>query len=242
MPSRTNYSTSVLLAALSSPAFATSIQPNAPIQVAVVGGFSPAFESMIPSLSQLAKRPIQMTSLPTSGLRTQLREAIFDLVITGAPQTVSQLDYYDQLQRNSVTVIAYSPVILWCPNPNIRMRVRITDTLKNPQIKTVALSPLHSPVGDLVREQLPITAQLQLKTAAHALEAQRMAQQGEVDCAFTIVGLVRPSGQYQFLPHRGIKIVAAIPKNSPNPSAAARLLKLLERPLFRARIQQHGYS
>ncbi len=242
MPSRTNYSTSVLLAALSSPAFATSIQPNAPIQVAVVGGFSPAFESMIPSLSQLAKRPIQMTSLPVADLRTQLREPLFDLVITGAPNQVSQLDYMDQLDTHSVTVIAHSPVILWCPNPNIRMRVRISDTLKTRQIKTIALSPLHSPVGDLVRQQLQLPAHLQIKQAAHSLHARQMAEQGEVDCAFTMVGLVRPSSQYQFLPHRGIKIVAAIPKTSPNPAAATRLLKLLERPLFRARIQQHGYS
>lgn len=208
----------------------------------MVGGFSPAFEGLLPSLSQLAKRQIQMTVLPIAELRAQLSEPVFDLVITGAPHQITQLDYINQLEPHSVMIIAHSPVILWCPNPNIRMRVRISDTLKNPRIKTLALSPLLSPVGDLVRTQLPLSAPLQIKTAAHSLHARHMAQQGEVDCAFTMIGLVRPSSQYQFLPHRGIKIVAGIPKTSPNPASAATLLKLLNRPLFRARIQQYGYS
>jgi len=213
-----------------------------PLKVAVVGGFSPTFASLAPSLTKQLKQPIEVTSLPIATLKAQLKQAKFDLIITGAPNQLSQLDYVDELQPNTLTVIAHSPVILWCPNPNIQMRVRISDTLKNKNIKTLAISPVGSPVGDLVREQLRLPAHVQIKPAEHALHAWQLAQQGKVDCAFTMPALTRPTDQYQFLPHRGVKIIAAIPKNSSNADAASQLLKLLERPLFRARIQHYGYS
>ena len=215
---------------------------NTPLKVAVAGGFSPTFVSLVPSLSQQLQQPIEVTSLPIAALKAQLHLPKFDLIVTGAPSQLSQLDYLDQLQPNSLTVIAHSPVILWCPNPNIQMRVRLQDTLKNPRIKAIALSPVGSPVGDLVRQQLPLPAHIKVTSAAHSLEAWQLAQQGKVDCAFSVIGLARPNDQYQFVPHRGVKIIAAIPKNSSNPSSAISLLKLLERPLFRARIQHYGYS
>jgi ABC-type molybdate transport system substrate-binding protein len=213
-----------------------------PLKVAVVGGFSPTFKSLTPSLTKQLQQPIEVITLPNATIRTQLKQAKFDLIITGAPNQLSELDYVDQLQPNTLTVIAHSPIILWCPNPNIQMRVRVSDTLKNKNIKTLAISPVGSPVGDLVREQLRLPAHIQLKPAIHALHAWQLAQQSQVDCAFTMSALARPNDQYQFLPHRGIKIIAAIPKTSGNNSGAAKLLKLLDRPLFRARIQHYGYS
>lgn len=215
---------------------------STPLKVAVVGGFSPTFESLTPNLSKQLKQPIEVTTLSVASLKAQLTQAKFDLIITGAPNQLSELDYVDQLQPNTLTVIAHSPVILWCPNPNIQMRVRISDTLKNKNIKTLAISPIGSPVGDLVREQLHLPAHIQIKPAVHALHAWQLAQQGQVDCAFTMPALARPTDQYQFLPHRGVKIIAAIPKSSGNSHGAAKLLRLLERPLFRARIQHYGYS
>lgn len=220
----------------------TPVLGGTPLKVAVVGGFSPTFESLIPNLSQQLQQPIEVTTLPIATLKAQLAQAKFDLIITGAPNQLSQLDYVDQFQPNTLTVIAHSPVVLWCPNPNVQMRVRISDTLKNKNIKTLAISPVGSPVGDLVRERLRLPAHIQVKPAIHALHAWQLAQQGQVDCAFTMPALARPTDQYQFLPHRGVKIVAAIPKNSSNSNGASKLLKLLERPLFRARIQHYGYS
>jgi len=220
----------------------SSTAAHTPLKVAVVGGFSPTFVSLVPSLSQQLQQPIEVTSLPIAALKAQLHLPKFDLIVTGAPSQLSQLDYLDQLQLSSLTVIAHSPVILWCPNPNIQMRVRLQDTLKNPRIKTIALSPVGSPVGDLVRQQLPLPAHIKITAAAHSLEAWQLAQQGKVDCAFSLIGLTRPNDQYQFVPHRGVKIIAAIPKTNSNPSSAISLLKLLERPLFRARIQHYGYS
>lgn len=217
-------------------------KPLDPIRVAVVGGFSPVLQSILPSLSQQLKRPIEVTSLPIATLRARLQHPTFDLIITGAPTQLTELDYLDQLHLSSLTVIARSPVLLWCPNPNIRMRVRINDTLKDPNIRSIALSPADSPVGALVRQTLTLPRKLHFKPAAHSLQAWQMAQQGQTDCAFTLIGLVKPTDQYQFVPHRGVKIIAAIPKNSTHPDAAAALLKLMNRPLFRARIQQYGYS
>ena len=213
-----------------------------PLHVAVVGGFSPTFQQLVPVLSQQLKQPINVSTLTIAALKAQLNQTKFDLIITGAPNQLSQMDYIDQFQPNTLTVIAHSPVILWCPNPNIQMRVRISDTLKNRNIKTLALSPVGSPVGDLVRQQLRLPPHIQITPATHSLHAWQLAQNGQVDCTFTMPALTRPTDQYQFLPHRGVKIVAAIPKSSGNSSGAARLLKLLERPLFRARIQHYGYS
>ena len=210
--------------------------------MAVAGGFSPVLQSILPSLSQQLKRPIKVTSLPVATLKASLQQPSFDLIVTGAPTQLTKLDYLDQLHLSSLTVIARSPVLLWCPNPNIRMRVRVGDTLKDPNIHSIALSPADSPVGELVRQTLTLPDQLQLKPALHALHAWQMAQQGQTDCAFTLIGLVKPTDQYQFVPHRGVKIIAAIPKNSMHPDAAAALLRLMNRPLFRARIQQYGYN
>lgn len=217
-------------------------QTHPAIRVAVSGGFSPVLKSILPSLSQQLKRRIEVTSLSIGALKQQLQQPKFDLIVTGAPNQLSQLEYLDQLRTETLTVIAHSPVLLWCPNPNIRMRVRIGDTLKDPNIKTLALSPADSPVGDLVRQTLQLPSQTIIKPASHSLQAWQMAQQGQVDCAFTLIGLVRPTDQYQFVPHRGIKIIAAVPKNSLNPTSATALLRLMDRPLVRARIQQYGYS
>lgn len=210
-----------------------------PLKVAVIGGFSQTFKHLMPVLSRQMSKPIEMQVLSIPAIQAELKKANFDLIITAALDQSATFALPPDLKT---MVIAYSPVVLWCPDPDIQMRVRINDTLKNKKIKTVALSPVGTPMGDLVREQLVLPSHIQLKIFPHALSTWQAAQQGDADCAFTLLSLARPNSQYQFLPHRGVKIIAVIPKSSGNADAASQLLKLLERPLFRARIQHYGYS
>ncbi|MEC7120050.1 MAG: substrate-binding domain-containing protein [Pseudomonadota bacterium] len=221
---------------------AASAQPH-PLTVAVSGGFSPAFASLIPTLSQQLNYPIVMNRLPVAPLYADLADgsAQFDLIVTGKSVQLDQLSASGMIIAESIRHIARSSVVLWCPNPAVRLRVRLQDTLNDPNIRKIAASRTDSPVGQLIQRSVRIPAAIETIYAEHSLHAWRLAKSQQVDCAFTMIGMMQSTDQYQAIYQHYIEMIAAIPTNSTQTELAERLLDLLDSPMIRARIKTFGY-
>ena len=216
---------------------------NTPIQVAVAGGFEPVFAQFVPMLSHQLGAPIQVFATAVQPLYQQLqnKQHAYDLVISGDMTNMQQLAKLGSVAAASLSVVANSQVVLWCPNPNVRMRVRLQDTLSDPAVKRIAISRLDSPVGQLMAESVHLPATLEVKRAAHALAAWRLARSKQVDCAFTMRGLMQHTDNYQIIPKKTVQLIGAIPSISQHPTQAAQILALMQSPMVRAKLRRFGY-
>lgn len=228
----------VLIGWLSSSALAT-----APIQVAVAGGFEPVFSQFVPMLSHQLGAPIHVFATAVNPLYQQLhrQQHAYDLVISGDMSKMQDLAQRGSVAADSLSVVANSQVVLWCPNPKIRMRVRLQDTLLDPALKRLAISRLDSPVGQLVSASVNLPSTLHVTRAAHALAAWRLARSKQVDCAFTMRGLMQHTDNYQIIPKKTVQLIGAIPHTSQHPQQAAQILALMQSPMVRAKLRRFGY-
>lgn len=215
---------------------------NTPIQVAVAGGFEPVFSQFVPMLSHQLGTPIQVFATAVNPLFQQLQtqKHDYDLVISGDMHNMQQLAKLGVV-ADRLSVVANSQVVLWCPNPNVRMRVRLQDTLTDPAVQRIAISRLDSPVGQLVAQTVQLPNTLAVTRAAHALAAWRLARSKQVDCAFTMRGLMQHTDNYQIIPKQTVQLIGAIPSNSTHATQAAKILSLMQSPMVRAKLRRFGY-
>ena len=216
-----------------------------PLRVAVGGGFHPTMNSLSSRLSHELGMKVEITSVPIESTYQQLikAQAPYDLVILANPEQMQNLVKHGSIYADSILEVARSQIVLWCPNPKVLMRVSLNDTLNEPTLTRLGLSPTNSPVGQLVAESIDLKPiQSKIKRANHSLDAWRLARSGKTECAFTMLGLMQPSDRYSIIPNRNITLITGIPRSNRSPEKAQRVLQFLNSPLIKARIKNRGYS
>lgn len=218
-------------------------QANTPLQVAVAGGFEPVFSRFVPTLSHQIGSPIQVFATAVQPLQQQLQtqQHGYDLVISGDMANMQRLATQGAVVASSLSVIANTQIVLWCPNPQVRMRVRVQDTLRDPAVERIAISRLDSPVGQLVAQSVTLPERIQVTRADHALAAWRLARSKQVDCAFTTRGLMQHGDNYQIISKQTVQLIGAIPTQSQRSTQSAHILALMQSPIVRAKLRRFGY-
>jgi ABC-type molybdate transport system substrate-binding protein len=215
------------------------------LHIGVGGGFQPTMQSLASRLSHVLGTSIMMSSVPIEATYKTLTSAKspYDLVILGDTKKMQTMADQGYIYADSIIEVAQSQIVLWCPDPRIMMRVSLNDTLNQPSVRRVGLSPNHSPVGQVVAQSFNLP-QLgdKIIRGSHSLDTWRLARSGKADCAFTMLGLMRPSDRYSIIPNRSITLVTGIPRSNQRPDKARQVLQLLNSPLIKARIKSRGYS
>lgn len=225
------------------PAHVASLSPDV-LRVGVSGGFVPAMTNLSYRLQQLLGMRIVIISGSVKELYSTVAStpAAYDLIINGRTEQLNQLAQQRKILPDTTTVIAKSQVVLWCPSNRIQPRVSILGTLQSPGVQRVALSASGSPVSQLVERSLfPLPATIQLVRTGHSLASWRMARNGQVDCAFTMRGLMSHSDRFQVIPNQRFDLITSVPASSTKPDTARQLIQILNSPVIQARMQVFGY-
>jgi ABC-type molybdate transport system substrate-binding protein len=222
------------------PVWASAITP---LRIGVAGGFHPTILSLASRISHHTQLPVQIDSVGIMPAYQQLEQgnSPYDLLILGDASKMQALGQSGQVLLQSIQTIAHSDVVLWCPNPAVTMRVALNDTINEPAVRRIAVSPANSPVGKIVAAIAHPSATTRWIRAEHALGAWRMARTGQADCAFTMLALMAPTDHYNTIPNQSLPLISAIPRRSPYASQAMMVIQLLQSPLIKARIISRGY-
>jgi ABC-type molybdate transport system substrate-binding protein len=214
-----------------------------PLRIGVAGGFHPTMLSLASRISYHTQLPVQIDSVGVMPAYHQLTQgrSPYDLLILGDLGKMESLGRAGQVLPHSIQTIAHSDVVLWCPNPDVHIRVALNDTLNEPTIRRIAVSPANSPVGKLVAATARVSHSTTWLRAEHALGAWRMARTGQADCAFTMLALMSPTDRYNMIPNQSLALISAIPRHSLYAIQAMQVVSLLQSPLIKARIRSRGY-
>jgi ABC-type molybdate transport system substrate-binding protein len=214
-----------------------------PLRIGVAGGFYPTMLSFATRISHQTQLPVQIDSVGIMPAYQQLQHhrSPYDLLILGDLNSMQALGQSGQVLPRSIQTIANSNVVLWCPNPKVTVRVALNDTLAEPTVRRIAVSPANSPVGKIVAATVRVAHPIEWVRAEHALGAWRLARNGQADCAFTVLSMMHAADRYNMMPNQSVALVSAIPTHSRYAEQAMKVIQLLQSPLIKARIRSRGY-
>lgn len=225
-----------------SPHHVTTTTPPA-LQLAVVSGFVPALSPFLHTLQQRVARPIQLQTGSMEQIYHFLQQPTApDVIITANATLMQQAIGAGRVDAKSVRAIGHTIPVLWCPSPHVLFRVSWRDTLKQPQLRTLASpTPLTNPLGALLATLHPLPPQVRLMATTQGIDAWRLARRGQADCALTVRGLVSAADRFQVISEGDIQIYAAMSRKSQSPQAAQQLLTVLSSPMVQAQLRRQGY-
>lgn len=219
----------LVFALIAAPAYASGT-----LSIDISDGFQPVLESLKPRLVKQLGMNINITPKSNHDIYADFNKSAMtaDLVLF-----VENPSYGNQRINQYLTassqIVAASKVVLWCPNVPLAKRVSLIDTIKQANIKRIAVSPEGTMISQMFNKTVPsLPKSIQLVNAPNSLAAWRMARNNQVQCAVTLDKWLRPTDQFAYVSHNEIILRGYINPALNNKAPAKQVLAVLGSPLI----------
>ncbi len=197
-------------------------------------GFQPVIESLKPRLVKQLGMDISIIPKTNHDIYADFDKNLItsDLVLFVENSNYGNNRINPFLTANS-QIVAASKIVLWCPGTALPKRVSLRDTIKQANIKSIAVLPQGTMISQMFNKSLPnLPKSTQLITATTSLNAWRMARNKQVQCAVTLDKWLRPTDQFAYISNHEILLRGYINPASSNKVQARQVLSLLGSPLI----------
>ena len=212
----------------------SSVSATKTLTIDINDGFYPVLQSLKPRLVEQLGMDINIVSKTNSEIYANLNKNIIpaDLVLFiensnyGTPKT-------NRFLTINTEIVAASKIVLWCPNTALPKRISIRDTIKQANIKSIAVLPKGTMIHQFFAQSLPnLPKNIQLVTTPTSLTAWRMARNNQVQCAVTLDKWLRPTDQFVYISYNEIFLRGYINPALRNKMQIRQVLNLLGSPLI----------
>ncbi len=227
---------------------------NQTLRIAAAADLQPVLPAFVSTFEKATRTKVEVSYASSATLATQiLNGGPFDLFLAANrafPQKI--VDAKLALESQPVTY-ARGTLVLWARQGVLRDPLTM-QSLTDASIHRIAIAnPVHAPYGAAAIaaiHSLGLTAALQPKLvfAENIAQAAQYAESGNADSALisqtiAITGTMRSLGRFVPVPQHAyppIEQGAVVMRNSRNQQAALDLLRYMESPAGRARLQSSG--
>lgn len=213
----------------------TAVSANEPLKIGVAASFLPFMENIKPRLSQQMGVAIQITGEKNIDLyekHLSRTNTPYDLIIFSENRHLTSPANQQNIIKRS-EVITSPHVVLWCPYINMPKRVSLNDIITQSNIQSIATPGSSSLLTDIfIRTVSKLPSTVRLMTADNSLDAWRMANLQQVDCAVTFDKWLKPTDQFNYISPEPINIRGWVKTNGRYTTQAKQIIYTISSPLL----------